>query len=59
MSATGIAQSGPSPYLLPAADFADALRQGKAVGESMLTKVLESGGSSPEVNGWKLTMHVF
>ena len=59
LAATGIAQSGPSPYVSPEASFADALRQGIAVGESTLKRVLESGGSSPEVNGWKLTMHVF
>ena len=42
----------------PKASFADALRQGIAAGESTLKRVLESGGSSPEVNGWKLTIHV-
>ncbi len=59
LSATGITRSGPSPYVSPEASFAAALRQGIAEGESMLKRVLESGGSSPEVNGWKLTMHVF
>ena len=59
VSSTGIAQMGPSPYVSPEASLADALRQGITVGERTLQTVLESGGSSPEVNGWKLTMHVF
>jgi hypothetical protein len=59
LAAIGIAHSGSSPYVSPDAVLADALHHGEAVGESTLTGVLESGGSSPEVNGWRLTMHVF
>ena len=50
LSATGIDQRGPSPYVSPQASFADTLRQGIAVVESTLKRALESGGSSPEVN---------
>jgi hypothetical protein len=56
---TGITQSGPSPYATPGARLAEALRQGLAAGQATLKDVLEAGGSSPQVNGWKLTMHVF
>jgi hypothetical protein len=59
LAPAGITQSGASPYAAPAAGFAAALRQGLAAGQAELTKVLQTGGSSPEVNGWRLTMHVF
>ena len=32
---------------------------GLAAGQTTLTNLLHAGGSSPEVNGWRLTMHVF
>ena len=36
-----------------------ALSEGYARGEAVLQKVLHSGGTSPVVNGWKLTFHAF
>ncbi len=59
LAATGITRGGPSPYAAPEAGFAESLRQGQAAGHGELVKILQSGGSSPEVNGWRLTMHVF
>jgi hypothetical protein len=59
LAPTGITQSGPSPYTTPGARLAEALRQGLAAGQATLKNILEAGGSSPQVNGWKLTMHVF
>jgi hypothetical protein len=59
LAATGITQSGPSPYVTPEAPLAGALRHGLAAGQTTLTNVLGQGGSSPEVHGWRLTMHVF
>lgn len=59
LAPTGITRHGKSPYAAPEAGFAETLRQGLAAGKAELTKILESGGSSPEVNGWRLTMHVF
>ncbi len=59
LAPTGITQSGPSPYIAPEAHLAEALRHGLAAGQTTLKNVLEAGGSSPEVHGWKLTMHVF
>jgi hypothetical protein len=59
LTPTGVEQSGPSPYAAPGVVFAQMLRDGLAAGESTLKQVLEAGGSSPVVNGWKLTMHVF
>ncbi len=59
LAPAGMTQSGASPYAAPEARFAAALRQGLAAGQAELTKVLQTGGSSPEVNGWRLTMHVF
>ena len=56
---TGIIEPGPSPYANPDAAFAAALREGQREGANTLERVLASGGSSPIVNGWKLTMHVF
>ena len=40
-------------------EIADALTTGYAQGQAVLQKVLTSGGSSPVVNGWKQTFHVF
>lgn len=48
-----------SPYADADPGLVAALRAGYAGGKQALTKVLQSGGSSAEVNGWKLTMHVF
>ena len=59
LAPTGITQSSPSPYTMPGARLAEALRQGLAAGQATLKNALEAGGSSPQVNGWKLTMHVF
>jgi hypothetical protein len=59
LAPTGITQPGKSPYASPEESFAEALRQGLAAGKAELTKILEGGGSSPQVNGWRLTMHVF
>ncbi len=59
LAPTGITQSGPSPYAAPEASLAESLRHGLAAGQAALTNVLQAGGSSPVVNGWKLTMHVF
>ena len=56
---TGITQTAESPYANPDAEFATWLRAGRQDGETTLEQVLASGGSSPIVNGWKLTMHVF
>jgi hypothetical protein len=36
-----------------------ALESGYSHGKAALQKVLTSGGSSPVVNGWKQTFHVF
>jgi len=41
------------------APVAQALSEGFAKGAALLEKVQRSGGSSPIVNGWKLTFHVF
>jgi hypothetical protein len=49
----------PSPYITPPASLAAALRDGVTAGQTALKNILETGGSSPEVHGWKLTMHVF
>lgn len=38
---------------------AQALSDGYERGQAVLQKVLHSGGTSPTVNGWKLTFHVF
>ena len=54
----GIASAGPSPYpALPSPERA-SLAAGLAAGEAALHRALVSG-SSPEVNGWKLTFHAF
>lgn len=54
----GITTAGPSPYLELAADRAEALAAGVQAGEDKLTAVLRSG-TSPQVNGWMLTLHLF
>ena len=38
---------------------AQALSEGYERGQAVLQKVLHSGGTSPVVNGWKLTFHAF
>ncbi|MFJ4998160.1 DUF1254 domain-containing protein [Microbacterium sp. NPDC088619] len=38
---------------------AAALTAGYQQGRALVDKVLHSGGTSPEVNGWKLTFHAF
>ncbi|GAA3168734.1 hypothetical protein GCM10020255_055860 [Rhodococcus baikonurensis] len=62
-SAIGIDERGPSPYTSASADSlsddeAAALADGLRVGEKNLLEALTKG-SSPEVNGWKLTFHAF
>ena len=47
-----------SPYLDPDPGLATALREGLALGKKNLEEAL-THGASPEVNGWKLTYHVF
>jgi hypothetical protein len=59
LAPTGITGSGPSPFLRADPDLADALRHGRAAGEAALKQAMTAGGTSPEVNGWKLTLHVF
>ncbi len=54
----GITQSGTSPYVAADAAFTNALTAGLAHGHENLHTALTSG-SSPEVNGWKLTLHAF
>lgn len=55
----GTSQSGSSPYLNADEAWLDDLRTGLADGAALLEHTLASGGSSPVVNGWQLTMHVF
>jgi hypothetical protein len=55
----GLSATGPSPYTNAAPDLTQALLNGLAAGQHSLHNILSSGGSSPEVNGWRLTMHVF
>jgi hypothetical protein len=47
-----------SPYLDPDPHLATVLREGLALGKTNLEDAL-THGASPEVNGWKLTYHVF
>ncbi|MEV0247650.1 DUF1254 domain-containing protein [Nocardia sp. NPDC050712] len=47
-----------SPYTAPDEPTAAALRAGLRAGEKNLDTAL-THGSSPEVNGWKLTLHAF
>ena len=47
-----------SPYLQPDPDLLAALRDGLATGKQNLEAGL-THGSSPAINGWKLTYHVF
>ncbi len=54
----GIDRSGPTPYSSPDDETAAALRAGLAAGRQNLDTALTKG-SSPEVNGWKLTFHAF
>ena len=54
----GLAEDGASPYVSAEADLGQSLRDGYAAGGQNLQKALTSG-SSPEVNGWKLTFHAF
>ncbi len=58
LAATGITQAGPSPYASADPAFTAALTAGLAQGKEHLHTALTSG-SSPEVNGWKLTLHAF
>ena len=46
------------PYRGPDAELVAALRDGLALGKKNLEDAL-THGASPEVNGWKLTYHVF
>ena len=52
----GIDQEGHSPYVDADAETADVLRAGLEAGADNLDNALKHG-SSPEVNGWKLTLH--
>ncbi|TCN45892.1 hypothetical protein EV641_12266 [Rhodococcus sp. SMB37] len=54
----GIGQTGASPYISPDDHTATALRDGVRAGEKNLDTAL-THGSSPQVNGWKLTLHAF
>jgi hypothetical protein len=47
-----------TPYRDPDAALATALRDGLALGKQQMESTL-THGASPEVNGWKLTYHVF
>jgi hypothetical protein len=47
-----------SPYRAPEDELGAALRAGLALGRQRLESALQSG-AAPEVNGWKLTYHVF
>ena len=47
-----------SPYVSPDPALATALRNGLAAGRKHMEDALKHG-ASPEVNGWKLTYHVF
>jgi hypothetical protein len=58
LAATGIGAIGESPYVDADPAFAAALRDGLEVGRQRLDTILTSG-ASPEVNGWKLTLHAF
>ena len=55
----GVGATGPSPFVAAEPELADALRQAQERGRAGIEHALTSGGSSPVVNGWKLTMHVF
>ena len=55
----GLGVTGPSPFADVTADMSTALRDGLRAGKANLDKLLSSGGSSPELNGWWLTLHVF
>ena len=58
-SFAGIGLACDSPHLNPEPDLARALAAGYAQGQQDLRAALTTGGSSPVVNGWKLTYHVF
>ncbi|TLG06352.1 DUF1254 domain-containing protein [Nocardia cyriacigeorgica] len=58
LALTGIGDPGPSPYTSLNNADATALRDGLRAGEKNLDTAL-THGSSPEVNGWKLTLHAF
>ncbi len=58
LAATGIGATGESPYVDAEEAFAIALCDGLELGRERLETILTSG-SSPEVNGWKLTLHAF
>lgn len=51
--------TGSSPYLDPNPGLLQALTAGHTQGQHDLRAALTTGGSSPQVNGWKLTYHVF
>ncbi|PJJ55636.1 DUF1254 domain-containing protein [Compostimonas suwonensis] len=48
-----------SPYIDPAAELAEALRAGMATARQGLVDALHSGAGTPEVDGWKVTTHIF
>ncbi|NDV09719.1 DUF1254 domain-containing protein [Rhodococcus sp. IEGM 248] len=54
----GIGTPGPATPFSSEGPLADALRTGLLRGREMLERALTKG-SSPEVNGWKLTFHAF
>jgi hypothetical protein len=56
---TGILETGPSPYVDLDESTAGDLRAGLDAGAAALDEALAGGGSSPVVNGWHLTLHVF
>ncbi|RXZ49514.1 DUF1254 domain-containing protein [Agromyces fucosus] len=58
LSPLGINDSA-RPVTETAEAVTQALASGYTHGQAVLQKVLHSGGSSPVVNGWKLTFHAF
>lgn len=59
VSLTPLGINDPDHPITEASDVANALSEGYANGQAVLQKVLHSGGTSPVMNGWKLTFHVF
>ncbi|WP_337006240.1 MULTISPECIES: DUF1254 domain-containing protein [unclassified Microbacterium] len=57
-ASTGITESGPSPYASLPAEQVEQISADLASAKQTLHTVL-THGSSPEVNGWKLTLHAF
>lgn len=58
-SLTPLGIDDPDHPITEADTAAKALTEGYERGQAVLQKVLHSGGTSPIVNGWKLTFHAF